>query len=230
MNRLIHILLKATMAAIGLILLAFAPAKAIEVVYEGETSTFAIVPVPGETYSWELYDNGTVDFAVTSGATTSTAYATFVSGNVGPSIQVKWLKPGFYFFKINAFNITGCTNNIKVGIIEVKEALPTAELALMPSEICEGDQSTLEVKLTGKAPWDIKLEGKDKYGNAVITTYTGITDAGKPNLITINPINDVTYTVIEITDANATQTNPSNSVTLTVHPRPQQTPIYLKTP
>lgn len=209
-----------------------APVLAQNVAYQGQTTTLAVDQMPGDTYSWELYDDGTVDFAIVSGNCPVTS-ATFVGGNVGASVQVKWLKPGFYFFKVNARDITGCTNNIRIGIIEVKPALPTATLKITPAEICDDGVSVaqLEIAFTGPGPWNMILQTKDVASGAATTeAYLNIPESDNPKIITVGPTLNTEYTVIEVSNSYATQTEPSNSVTLTVHPLPEKTPIYLKLP
>ena len=233
MKRLLYIVRYLSLAVLLHLLLALAPAMAQNVAYQGETTTLSVEQMAGDTYSWELYDDGTVDFAITSGMTTSASYATFVGGNVGASVQVQWLKPGLYFFKVTAFNITGCTMNIKIGIIKVEPSIPTATLKLTPTEICDDGVSVaqLEIAFTGPGPWNMILQAKDKVSGSVTTeTYTNIPETGNPMTITVNPKATTEYTVIEVSNKYATNTNPSDSVTLTVHPLPEKTPIYLKKP
>lgn len=221
------------LAVLVLMLLAMAPAVAQTVVYQGEISTLSVKQMSGDSYSWELYDDGTVDFAVTPGITSSASYATFVGGNVGASVQVQWLKPGTYFFKVNAFNITGCTNNLRVGIIKVEPSLPTAELAISPTEICNDGVSIaqLEMKFSGPGPWNIVLQKRDMVSGITSTeVYSGIPESDNPKILAVSPNVTTEYTIVEISNANATNTVPSNSVTLTVHPLPEKTPIYLKLP
>jgi hypothetical protein len=233
MIKVSHIPRYLALAVLLHLLLALAPAMAQNVAYQGETTTLAVEQMSGDTYSWELYDDGTVDFAITPGMTTSASYATFVGGNVGASVQVQWLKPGLYFFKVTAFNITGCTMNIKIGIIKVEPSIPTATLKLTPTEICDDGVSVaqLEIAFTGPGPWNMILQAKDKVTGSVTTeTYTNIPETGNPMTITVNPKATTEYTVIEVSNKYATNTNPSDSVTLTVHPLPEKTPIYLKKP
>jgi hypothetical protein len=214
-------------------LLALAPAKAQTVVYQGETTTLNVEQMPGDTYSWELYDDGTVDFAITPGMTTSASYATFVGGNVGASVQVQWLKPGLYFFKVTAFNITGCTMNIKIGIIKVEPSIPTATLKITPEEICDDGVSVaqLEIAFTGPGPWNMILQTKNMATGATTTqAYSDIPESDNPTVITVTPNVTTEYTVIEISNKYATNTDPSNSATITVHPLPEKTPIYVKKP
>lgn len=233
MKRLLHIARYLALAVLLHLLLAVAPAVAQNVVYQGETTTLAVEQMAGDTYAWELYDDGTVNFAITPGVTSSASYATFVGGNVGASVQVQWLKPGTYFYKVTAFDITGCTNNLRIGIIKVEPSIPTATPKITPAEICDDGVSVaqLEIAFTGPGPWNMILQAKDKVSGSVTTeTYTNIPETENPKTVTINAKVTTEYTVIEISNKYATNADPSNTVTLTVHPLPEKTPIYLKKP
>lgn len=213
-------------------LLALAPAIAQTVVYQGETTTLAVEQVPGESYVWDLYDNGFVNFATTIGNCPASS-AIFVGGNIGASVQVQWLKPGLYFYKITALSITGCTNNLKMGIIKVEPSIPTATLKITPEEICDDGVSVaqLEIAFTGPGPWNMILQTKNMATGATTTqAYSDIPESDNPTVITVMPNVTTEYTVIEISNKYATNTDPSNSATITVHPLPEKTPIYVKKP
>jgi len=101
-----------------LLLLALAPTLAQTVVYLGATIPLTVVEVPGHTYEWELYSDATVNFATVPGNCPVTS-AIFTRGNTGSSVNVTWLKPGNYFCKVTARDISGCTINLKIGMIRV---------------------------------------------------------------------------------------------------------------
>jgi hypothetical protein len=216
------------LAVLLFLLLALAPAMAQNVVYQGQTTQLGVTQEPGDTYVWELYNDSTVNFAKVPGAC-PTNLADFVGGNTGAVVSVEWKKPGTYFFKVTALNITGCTTNLRVGKMKVLPSLPKAELEINPLEICVGESAELKVKFSGKDPWSMKLQAKDKDG-ITVTDYSGINASGNPLPIPVNPKTTTEYTVIEVSNVFGVQTIPSNSVTLTVHPLPEKTPIYLKIP
>lgn len=231
MIRLLYIARYPALAVLLLLLLALAPALAQTVVYQGQTTQLGVTQKPGDTYVWELYNDSTVNFAKVPGAC-PTNLAGFVGGNTGATVSVEWKEPGTYFFKVIAWNITGCTNNLRVGIVKVLPSLPKAELDINPVEICEGDPPVdLIVKLSGKDPWSMKLQSKDlATGITTVELISGIAASNNPLRIPVNPITTNEYTVIEVSNVFGVQTIPSNSVTLTVHPLPEKTPIYLKIP
>jgi len=113
--------LRRALVALLLWLLALAPAMAISVVYEGVTSQLNVNAIPGHTYTWEIYTDAIVDFAVVPGNCPLTSYE-FTAGNTGASISVKWLKPGIYFYKVTARDAALCAMNFKVGMLKVLSA------------------------------------------------------------------------------------------------------------
>lgn len=209
-----------------LLLLALAPAKAQMVVYTGQTSTLEVEPVKDEIYVWELYSDPSVNFATTDGDASPTSYAEFVGAyeNV-PSVEVLWKLPGFYFFKVTAWNASGCTNNIKIGIIEVKVSA-RAEIMPITNPICAGDPMTLELVLTGTAPWNFTYTAEDV--NGVVTEYEVENVLTSPHFITIDPgpLTETSFTVISISDAFGSNTEPSNTETQVVNPLPEPSVIF----
>jgi len=218
------------LAVLLLMLLALAPVMAQNVVYQGEITQLSAEQKPGDSYAWELYNDSTVNFAKVPGAC-PTNLADFVGGNTGATVSVEWKQPGTYFFKVNALNITGCTNNLRIGIVKVLASLPSAKLDIDPAEICDGESAELKVTFSGKDPWSMKLQAKDLVTGATsIEVKSGIAESDNPLINQVNPKTSTEYTVIEVSNVFGVQTIPSNSVTLTVHPLPEKTPIYLKTP
>lgn len=101
------------------LLLALAPAMAQTVVYEGVTTQLNVSAVAGHTYQWKIYSDATLDFALESSPGCPVAFADFTSGNTGPGVQVKWIKPGIYFYKVTTRDAAQCAMNLKVGMIKV---------------------------------------------------------------------------------------------------------------
>jgi hypothetical protein len=202
-----------------LLLLAAAPAVAQNVVFQGDTSTLTVVQEPGDTYKWELYDAVPVNFVTIPGNCPATS-ATFVGGNTGTSVQVKWLQPGIYYFKITAQNITGCTNNLKIGMMEVKPSLPTAEIIQPdPDYICVGESIFLQLKLTGQSPWEFTYtDGTDSW------TVKGVTDPDYK--LRVSPSSSSQFWITEVKNANGTNKTPSSKVIVVVNPKPAISKIY----
>lgn len=200
-------------------LLALTSVRAQTVVYQGTTTTFKVVEVPYESYIWELYQDSTVDFAIDPGDCPA-SMANFVGGNTGPGVQVIWLEPGIYFYKVTALNITGCTNNLEVGRIEVIEALPTATITPPdPDWLCVGESVFLEVVLTGTAPWDITYtDGTNTW------TITGITE--EKYMLEVHPKSPTQYWITEVKNSYGVNNKPSPKVWLIVYPKPVSSNIY----
>ena len=110
--------LRRALVALLLLLMALAPAMAFTVVYEGATTQLNVQAVAGNTYAWEIYDDATVNFALVQGKCPATS-ANFVGSNTGASININWLKPGIYFYKVTARDATQCAMNMNIGMIKV---------------------------------------------------------------------------------------------------------------
>jgi len=222
LKKLLYIARYLALAVLLLLLLALAPAKAQNVAYTGETSTLSVEQQPGDVYSWELYSEPTdpnFDFAIETGSSTNTSYAEFVGGNTGPSIGIKWLQPGIYFYKVTALNITGCTNNIEIGIIEIKIAVK-AEITASPA-VCAGETVTLTVTLEGTAPWEYTYtDGTNSW------TVTNVLTS--PNVITLTPGPVITtdYWITKVKDQYGENTTPSEKATQPINPLPAPSTIY----
>lgn len=91
----------------------------------GQQSNLGVDPIPGATYTWDLYiDDVTINFATVPGnCPVSDAY--FVGGNSSPTVSVMWETPGIYYFRVIVVGATGC-QNIKVGMMEVIDCPPPA--------------------------------------------------------------------------------------------------------
>jgi hypothetical protein len=212
-----HIILRLLLIAIP-VLMAMAPAMAQNTVYTGQTTPLSVIEVPGDNYTWELYNEVTgVNFAVVPG--NCPASEAFFTGGVstGAEVNVTWLEPGTYFYKVTATR-AGCTMNLKVGKLIVVESDPTATIA-QPLPVCKGDSTALNITLTGTAPWSIDVSD----GTNTIT-YDNIMSSSFS--INISPASTTTYTVTRVADAYGTNNTPSNSVTVTVNPKPGSSHIY----
>lgn len=220
-----QIILRLLLVAIP-VLLAMAPAMAqTNIVFVGQSVELSVVEIPGDTYSWELYnDVSGVNFATDQGNCPQSE-AVFTGGiSTGPVVHVIWSSPGTYFYKVTAQR-SGCTMNLKVGKIIVEHPLPTALLSSQPAT-CIGQSINLEVDFTGTAPWSITYRVNKPDGTTQDITVDNLT--GNPSQIPFNPTMAGTYTfeVISITDAYRTNTTPSNIITLTVNPKPSSSRIY----
>ncbi len=225
-RKLRHTFLK--LLALVPLLLTMAPAMAQDgnAVYAGQTTTLAVEEVEGVAYTWELYnDVDGLNLAQTTGnCPESEAY--FVDDiHTGATVEVMWLVPGTYFFKVTATD--DCSNNLKLGKIEVQESLPVAYFLEEPEPICIGDPGFLFIELAGAAPWTIEYTVEFD-GNIETETISGIQSS--PHTVEVFPqeIGTYTYTIISVTDANGVTNDELTglvTVTLEVEPRPYTSPI-----
>lgn len=218
MHKLLNILRFAVATALLSVLIAVAPAAAQNVVHQGETTPLSVVEVPGETYQWELYVDSTQNFATYPGDC-PVASADFTGGSTGATVNVLWKLPGTYFFKVTAWTVTGCTNNLRVGKIKVLHSLPTATLTT--EAICEGDPLKIHVSLTGTAPWSFTItDGQHSW------PFSGVVDTEFDAAIVPAPKASVSYWVTIVTDKWGTNTQPTDPVLQVVNPKPATSVIY----
>lgn len=221
MNRLLYIARYIALAVLLLLLLALAPAMVQNVMYTGDITPLAVDSVSGDTYKWELYDNGTGNFATKTDYCPTTS-ADFVGTSTGASVDVKWLKPGIYFFKVTASDIAGCAMNFKVGIIEVKIAVKAEITPPDTAGVCIGLPVSLKVMLTGTAPWSFTYtDGTTNW------EVNGVTDVQNPYIIILDPkpAKTTDYWISKVSDINGTNTEPSNTVTQRINPLPDPSKI-----
>lgn len=212
-------------AVLLLMLSALAPAIAQNVVHNGDVSTIGIQPQPGDTYTWELYSDSTVNFATTPGDP-SPAYASFIGNTNSSTVSVKWNKPGHYFFRVNALNVTGCTSNLKVGEVKVLEALPTAVIT-DPLAICAGETVSLTVTLTGTGPWEMTVtDGINSWTETEPSVAKTPPEVIHTIVVTPPPVLTTDFRITEIKDKYGINTTGSNTVTQTVNPLPKPSSIY----
>ena len=104
--------------------------------------------------------------------------------------------------------------------MKVLEAKPTATITSPdPMLICTGETASLEVTLTGKAPWDVTYtDGNDTW------TEKGIND--NVYQLKIIPVVSTIYWITEVKDAHGTNPEDSETVLVVVNPKPEIGRIY----
>jgi hypothetical protein len=220
MRKLLHIARFSVLTVLLSALLAVAPAVAQNVVHQGETTPLGVVEVPGETYQWELYTDSTQNFATYPGDCPATS-ADFVGASTGATVNVQWKLPGTYFFKVTAWTVTGCTNNLRVGKMKVLPAIPTAKLTT--EAICEGDPLKIHVSLTGTAPWSFTItDGTNSY----LYTAPAVADSAFEATIIPPPKVSTSYWVPVVKDKWGINTTSSDTVLQVVNPKPATSVIY----
>jgi hypothetical protein len=226
MIRLSQIAYYLALAVLLHLLSALAPAMAQNVARTGETSTLSVEQQPGDVYSWELYKESTnpnFNF-VTEPGETLPSYAEFVDGiRTGTTVNVLWKEPGIYFYKVKALNITGCTNNIKIGMIEVKLGV-SAEIEASPV-VCAGETISLTVTLAGTPPWEFTYNSWDGTTTQTVTVVNVLTS---PHVVTLTPGPVITteYWITTVKDKYGINTTPSVKTTQQINPLPASSIIY----
>lgn len=195
-------------------------------IYVGQSVELSIIEMPGDSYSWELYNDVTgINFVTVPGNCPSTE-ASFDGGiSTGPVVHVTWHKAGTYFYKITATK-PGCSMNLKVGKIIVQNTYPTATFSVNQPSICIGQNTNIVVNFTGTSPWSITYRITNPDASTQDITVNNI--ATTPMLIPFNPTASGTYTfeVISVSDAFGVNPAPPPSVIqLIVNPRPVTSPI-----
>lgn len=219
MKSLKHDIVCKVLALLMLLLLAVAPAVAQTVVQQGKVITYGVVEEIGYTYLWEIYNDGNVNFATVPG-NCPPAQASFVGSNTSSSVRIKWRRPGIFYYKVTVTDDKGCALNIKIGMVEVIEWLPTAVIVQPdPDWICEGESAELKVIFTGEAPFDFTYtDGLNKY------TIKDIND--NEYIIKVSPTASSSYWVTEVYNENGTNIKPSDPVLLIVNKKPESSKIY----
>jgi hypothetical protein len=95
----LHDIVRKVLVVLLSLLMVMAPAMAQNVVNQGQTTNLSVVQVPGHTYEWELYNDGTVNFATVAGNCPDTS-AKITGSKFGASVAVDWIETGTYFFKV----------------------------------------------------------------------------------------------------------------------------------
>lgn len=192
------------------------------VVRTGETTTISVEEKNYDTFKWELYKDSTVNFAVTPGDILP-AYAEFVGGkDTGSTVDILWKIPGTYFFKVTATDVAGCAINLKMGMFRVLLAVKAEITPPDTAGVCIGLPVSLEVTLTGTAPWSFTYtDGTTEW------KVTGVTEAQNPYLIWLDPKPALTtdYWISKVSDKYGTNLVPSKKVTQRINPLPDPSTI-----
>jgi hypothetical protein len=220
----------------GILLAVLAVASAVAqkpvqhiVVSQHDTIEFSVVEWPGDRYTWDLYDNPDLNFALENDRLGPTPY--FVNGMYeGNSVQVTNLPAGFYFLRVMVWDEVACTNNLIVYSLEVQE-VPLADL--YGEEACFGDPTFLRVVLTGVGPWDIiYTDGLEDHA-VNLNGQPGVDQYHRVHPQMVEPIEEVImreYWITYIKDLGTGGENfePSNKARIMIYPVPSSSKIYIK--
>lgn len=165
------------------------------------TENYTLSDATATNYASVLWSNGSGDGTFSN---SSTVNPTYTPGPTDISI-------GSVELTLTAFGNIPCANEVSSVIITINQ-LPTATIS-GGGAICTGDNATIQIDLTGTAPWDITYtDGSNNYN---------VTAAATPYLISTSTAG--TYSVTAISDANCTGTFFPGSVDVTVTPAPTVT-------
>lgn len=199
------------------------------VVNQADTIEFSVVEWPGDRYTWDLYVDSTLNFALENDRLDPALY--FVDGMYeGSTVYVTNLDPGIYFLRIMVWDEVNCTNNLLLFRLEVLD-IPEADLYGM--EACYGDPTYLEVVLTGTGPWEIiYTDGMvDKTIN--LNGNPGETMDIEIPMLNMTPadkiiIKEMWITYIKDKGTGGENFAPSDSAKIIVYPVPSNSKIYVK--
>ncbi|MCX6236893.1 MAG: gliding motility-associated C-terminal domain-containing protein [Bacteroidia bacterium] len=92
-----------------------ATAQGINSVLTGECSKLRVEGCPGNSFFWKIFNDRNLKTEV------STGDVEFLEGNSGAEVIVKWNKTGEYYFRVQSFTPSGCSN-LKVGKMQVLDS------------------------------------------------------------------------------------------------------------
>ncbi|MFA5327286.1 MAG: hypothetical protein WC384_05805 [Prolixibacteraceae bacterium] len=220
MTRFLSIARYSALAVLLLMMLSLAPPIEPIVVEVGEILELKVDSMNGDSYSWDIYNDSTVNFAVVDGTAVADGDALYVNGvNTGKSVQVQWLKRGIYFYKVTAYDVTGCTNNLKMGMVKVIPARPKAKLTTTP--VCEADPVKIQVDLTGESPWSFTITDGVRSWD-----FSGVTETPFEAVLVPGPRTATSYWVTVVKDFWGENLKPTDPVPQEVNPKPATSVIY----
>jgi hypothetical protein len=234
MKKLIYHIVRLALVIIPA-MLTVAPAMAQKpvptiVVNRADTIEFSVVEWPGDRYTWDLYVDSTLNFALENDRLEPALY--FVDGMYeGNTVYVTNLDPGIYFLRVMVWDEVNCTNNLQLFRLEVLD-IPEADLYGM--EACYGDPTYLEVVLTGTGPWEvIYTDGMEDSPLINLNGNPGEALEIPIPMLSMTPADKIIIKELWITYINDLGTNtenlePSNPAKIVVYPVPAKSKIYVK--
>src|SRR6056297_376982 len=109
----------------GILLVVLAVASAVAqkpvqhiVVNQHDTIEFSVEYWPGDDYTWDIYDDPGLNFALENERLDPALY--FVDGDYrGSTVYVTNLPPGMYYLRVMVWDEVNCTNNLTLFVLEV---------------------------------------------------------------------------------------------------------------
>jgi len=221
----------------GILLAVLAVASAVAqkpvqhiVVNRHDTIEFSVVEWPGDEYTWDIYDDPGLNFALENERLDPDLY--FVDGMYrGSTVYVTNLPAGLYYLRVMVWDEVNCTNNLTLFSIEV---LDVPEADLYGAEACFGDPTYLRVVLTGVGPWEVIYT--DGLVDSDAVNLNGTPEDDQYILVPPNamePIEEVIireYWIKYIHDLGTGGENfaPSDTAKIIIYPIPRNSRIYIK--
>jgi hypothetical protein len=229
MKKLIYHIMR-RIPGILLVVLAVASAEAQKpvqhiVVSRHDTIEFSVVEWDGDRYTWAIYDDPDLNFALDNASLGPTPY--FVDGMYeGSSVKITNLDPGLYFIRVMVWDEVNCTNNLLLFSLEIED-VPEADI--YGAEACFGDITYLRIVFTGVGPWDIiYTDGMENHH------VNGISEQEYYHEIqtnTLEPNDEVIikeYWISYINDVKIESSEPSDTARIIIYPIPSNSEIYIK--
>lgn len=156
----------------------------------------------GSTYQWTISGNGTQ-----------------VTGSNTDSITIDWsATPGTDTLLVVEMTSSGCYGDTILLPI-VRNPLPTA-LVTGTTDICYDDSATVQVALTGSAPWSLTYTDGTNSSTVSVTSSPYTFNTGSL------PAGTYTYNVTGVTDRLGCAGTTSGSAVVTANPKPTTSPIF----
>ena len=174
------------------------------------TITGLSVACAGATQVIYTTEEGMVDYnwTVSSGGT-------IMEGSGTNTVTVNWNEPGIQSISVMYSNTSACSNSTTQPV-EINP-LPTAVIT-GGTTICSGTTTTLNIALTGTAPWSITFSDGENQ-----TTVNNITENSYS--LEVSPLSNttVTYSVTNVSDFNGCSNTGSEGATVKVLPNNETT-------
>lgn len=201
------------------------PVPSIEVTQCG-TIQFMVDEMPGDEYTWDLFQDSLGNFAVNNGDMDADIY--FEEGmDRGAIVRVNNLPIGSYFLRIMAWDEISCTNNLMLFRMDVIEPPPPI---MYGDSLCIDDVPVINIVFSGTGPWDFEYT----YGEGVnAVNLMGHTDDPEVAVPILTPLTVGTHKIwiMEVNDAcevNSYEEDRAPRTGIVIYPKPTKSKIYVK--
>jgi hypothetical protein len=189
-----------------------------------ETIEFSVVDMPGDRYTWDVYRDSTVNFAIEKGDMDPVPI--FEDGMYeGSTVRANGLDVGRYFVRVMVWDEKTCTNNLMMYLVDIYDDPPTAELT--GDSLCIGDPAVVRIVLTGRGPWNLTYTYKSEpNGNEVSVNLNGVTEPDFTVTMPPLPVGITDIWVQQIIDECTENLIPSDKARIIIYPKPSNSRIY----